>query len=426
MPTITLLNLLMSRDSNGVVGIRVDYTLEFSAAEVNADIAFAERVDLVRRVGRTDRHAVVVPGAPPAASQPPGDRPDRFVATLSDSTLNVAQLGLPPGSASVSRSFTRELSGSELAELLEVGREHPYVVVSVSPVEITSDVQLVPVEIDVGDPSAPGLAIDVGGEPVGLAVDGASLYVATKEGAVAQFDRNGGFIQTLPIDGELLAIGFDGEYLWVTRTDNTVVKLDRTGAIVGQFPTGGDPIAIAFGPQAVWIANYGSNTVSRLDRNGVSVATLTVRNGPWSIATTPNGDVLVVSFGTRTVEVFPSGIPTALGRHTVGQSPWAIAVADGVAWVTNFGDNSVSVINLTSASVGSLDVGNGPKGISAGAGAMWVASSLSNELVKVRMDDWMILDTWAVGNEPDAVVFDGDRVFVANRGSGSVSLVRLA
>ena len=81
---------------------------------------------------------------------------------------------------------------------------------------------------------------------------------------------------------------------------------------------------------------------------------------------------------------------------------------------------------VNSGSVGAFDVGNGPKGIAAGAGALWVVSSLSNQLVKVRVDDWMILDTWVVGNEPDAVAFDDDRVFVANRGSLSVSMIRLA
>jgi DNA-binding beta-propeller fold protein YncE len=64
-------------------------------------------------------------------------------------------------------------------------------------------------------------------------------------------------------------------------------------------------------------------------------------------------------------------------------------------------------------------------GIDIGAGAVWIASSGSNELVKVRSEDRTILTTYAVGEGPDAVKFDGDRVFVADRTSRNVPLIRL-
>jgi DNA-binding beta-propeller fold protein YncE len=93
--------------------------------------------------------------------------------------------------------------------------------------------------------------------------------------------------------------------------------------------------------------------------------------------------------------------------------------------VTNFGSSSVSIININTNTVESFDVSSHPKGIAIGAGAVWIVSFGSNELFQVDPNDRTVVATYAVGQEPDRVVFDRDRVFVANRKGGSISLVRV-
>lgn len=63
-------------------------------------------------------------------------------------------------------------------------------------------------------------------------------------------------------------------------------------------------------------------------------------------------DVLVVTnrdAGTVTLHDAMSGVPGAVLR--VGSLPWGVAAADGRAFVANFGDNTVSVLDLTSQRV---------------------------------------------------------------------------
>ena len=250
---------------------------------------------------------------------------------------------------------------------------------------------------------------------------GSTVYIATKEGAVTKLDRNGGLMASFPVGGALSSIGFDGANLWVTAGD-TVTKVSPDGTILGTFRLGSaSAVAIAFGPAVVWIAHY-SGTISMLGRDGASMGTRPSGNNPWSIATTAYGDALVVCFGAGIVQLFTStGIPTA--TYPVGSNPWDIAVVEGTAWVTSFAEDRVTVINTADGSIGTFVVGSGPKGIAAGAEAIWIVSSLTNELIKVRAADRTVLASYPVGEGADRVVFDSDRVFVANRQSRNVTLI---
>jgi serine/threonine-protein kinase len=55
--------------------------------------------------------------------------------------------------------------------------------------------------------------------------------------------------------------------VWVTNhDDNTVTRIDATtGRVIGAPVTVGEkPLGIAAGAGAIWVANYGSDTVTRI------------------------------------------------------------------------------------------------------------------------------------------------------------------
>jgi WD40 repeat protein len=329
MPTITLLNLTMSRDTGGVVAAKVEYTLQFSDTEVRGNVAFAERVALIRRYGDTDLYAASPTS--PTGTPRPSDPRDRVVAILADATISVSDLGATLEAPMAARSFTHVLTQSELGILLEIGREHPYALVSASPIGFISDVQLAPVEIDVGDP-VPSLTFDVGGDPVSLAVDGAYLWVATYEGSIRKYDREGGPIDSIDVGGSPTAIAFDGEKLWVAVSDGTVKHFDRDGALLRSFPSGGhNPIAIGVSMVDVWIAHFGGDhyvfkrdgTLEEVVRRGDSM--------PWSINRTDGSLTLAVCYGTNRVEGYQSNMSSPIFRNAVGLSPWDLAYDDGLA-----------------------------------------------------------------------------------------------
>ena len=56
--------------------------------------------------------------------------------------------------------------------------------------------------------------------------------------------------------------------MWVTsRAANTVTRIDPdSGRVVGRpIPVGTEPLGVAVGAGAVWVANFGDDTVTRID-----------------------------------------------------------------------------------------------------------------------------------------------------------------
>jgi len=159
MPKITSLVLTMSRDSNGVVAAQVDYTLNYTGPEAMANLSFEESALLLQRVGARDPAFLqTLPAAQAGArlivSTTQGDSSDELVTVLYKITSHPNADGVPPtpNGGRVQRTNRLVLSGDVLAKLLKPGREHPYLLVTVIPTEVMSDIQIAEVDIDVGDP----------------------------------------------------------------------------------------------------------------------------------------------------------------------------------------------------------------------------------------------------------------------------------
>ena len=61
-----------------------------------------------------------------------------------------------------------------------------------------------------------------------------------------------------------LAVDLDGVTVWVANTkDNTVSKISN-GLRIKDIAVGKTPMGIAVGKKAVYVANYGSNTISKI------------------------------------------------------------------------------------------------------------------------------------------------------------------
>jgi DNA-binding beta-propeller fold protein YncE len=58
----------------------------------------------------------------------------------------------------------------------------------------------------------------------------------------------------------------------------------------------------------------------------------------------------------------------------VGKFPWGIAFDGTNMWVTNYGDNTVTELSPTGATLGTFPVGNAPRGIAFDGTHMWVAN----------------------------------------------------
>lgn len=171
---------------------------------------------------------------------------------------------------------------------------------------------------------------------------------------------------------------------------------------------GSGPRGIAIDSQKnVWVTNFGTTTTP-----GSTVTELSYAN--YNVCST-----FSVTLVNGSYIVQPQDLPFTATTYNVGNSPYGIAIDSlGNAWVTNFGDNTVSEI-LTSGSVaGPFPVGAGPMGLAIDpSGNVWVANSGGNTVTELSSSG-AVLGTFPVGTGPHNIAIEtSGNVWVTNFGS---------
>jgi YVTN family beta-propeller protein len=247
---------------------------------------------------------------------------------------------------------------------------------------------------------------------------------------------------------------------------NSVAAIDPSGTIKASVPVGATPAAMTATPGALWVANLDDQTVTHVDpRTGQAVRTISVGDTPSGIAS-DDSSVWVAAGANgieqidprydrvtskRIVKTLGSGFPTASIRPAVnafgslwvvhsdgyvqrvnptsldlvttvdvGNGPSAIAAGAGSLWVTNGDDGTVTRIDPTTLVTTTIPVGHGPDGISVNADGAWVANSGEDALVRINLTTNAVDATTTVGNAPGAVAATPQAVWVANGGDGTV------
>jgi DNA-binding beta-propeller fold protein YncE len=76
---------------------------------------------------------------------------------------------------------------------------------------------------------------------------------------------------------------------------------------------------------------------------------------------------------------------------------------------------------LQFAIVATYAVGNSPSGVAFDGNNIWVTNNGSSSVSKLRASDGTLLGTFTVGTTPWGVAFDGINIWVVNGGSDSVN-----
>ena len=109
----------------------------------------------------------------------------------------------------------------------------------------------------------------------------------------------------------------------------------------------------------------------------------------------------------------------------VGRGPLRIATGERSVWVTSARDGTLSRIDSATAAVSGrpLPLERGVSGVAVGASSVWVASPRTGEVLRIDGDTGTIEDRIAVGGRPGAIVFGGDRVWVADEDGLGVTAI---
>jgi Protein of unknown function (DUF1566)/Collagen triple helix repeat (20 copies) len=267
----------------------------------------------------------------------------------------------------------------------------------------------------------------VGSQPLGVAFDGANIWVANNVGNNVSKLRasDGANLGTFSVGPGPNGVAFDGANIWVTNfSNNSVTKLRASdGANLGTFAVGNGPFAVAFDGANIWVTNVGSDsTVSKLRASdGANLGTFAVGSRPFGVAF-DGANIWVTNFFKTAITKLRASDGANLGSFFVGTSPYGVAFDGANIWVANFGSNNVSKLQASDgADLGTFAVGNAPYSVAFDGTNIWVTNQGDSTVSKLRASDGADLGTFAVGNAPYGVAFDGANIWVTNSGSNNVS-----
>jgi YVTN family beta-propeller protein/autotransporter-associated beta strand protein len=186
----------------------------------------------------------------------------------------------------------------------------------------------------------------------------------------------------------------------------------------------------------LYVPNNGSASVTIIDTPTSTTVPPAITIGTQPITAAVRGDeslAYVTNFGSNSVSVINTGTNAVVTTINVGTSPTGIAVSpDGTrAYVTQTGNN-VSVIDTTTNTVVTTLTGfNAPAGVAFSPdGTRVYVTNVSGNNVSVidTATNAVVGAPIAVGSNPNAVAFspDGTRAYVTNQNSGTVSVINTA
>jgi len=249
--------------------------------------------------------------------------------------------------------------------------------------------------------------------------------------SVAAIDPSGKITKSIAVGATPIALASSPQGLWVANLDDqTITHVDpSTGQPVHTIPVDGAPAGIAASDASVWVATG----VSEIDRIDPQYDRLTSKHAVKTIGTfysgAPNRPA-VFAFGSLWI-VHPDGYvqrvdPTSLKVETtvdVGNNPAAIVAGAGFVWVANEADGTVTRIDPTTLVTTTIPVGHAPAAISVGADALWVANSGDDAVVRIDLSTNAVSTSVPVGSNPDAVLATPTAVWVAD--AGDATLMRI-
>jgi len=168
-----------------------------------------------------------------------------------------------------------------------------------------------------------------------------------------------------PISGTLVVVN-NGSGDLATFTPS---PLSQTGLNIN---VGASPQEIAFlpGQDIAYVTNFNGNSVSVIDLSERSVRVIggtadqanLIANPVGVVANSTGTTVYLVENGTDQVAVIDVASNTVTGRIDVGSDPRGIDITadDAVLAVSNFGDNSISIIDLATSNVNTVTGIEGP------------------------------------------------------------------
>ena len=144
-----------------------------------------------------------------------------------------------------------------------------------------------------------------------------------------------------------------------------------------------------------------------------------------SLGITVGGILAVILVAFVWAKLFSGDEASVSEPIPIGKGPLRIAVGERSVWVTSAGDGTLSRIDSETATVAGepLRLERGVSGVAVGDRSVWVASPRTGEVLRIDGDQGTIEDRIDVGGRPGAIVFGGDRIWVADETGAGIAAI---
>jgi YVTN family beta-propeller protein len=248
------------------------------------------------------------------------------------------------------------------------------------------------IKIDSDTEQTVGEPVPVGNSPDQIAAGRGTVWVVDASDDNVQRLQSEPTLQataTIPVGTDAQAISLGPQLAWVANTgDDTVQRIDRAQAEAVGDPIGvGDsPIGIHVGSK-VWVTSVGDGTLSKIDIATAQVEGAPLRTGGGARGVTEGfGAVWVSNMRDNTVTRVNPNTFEVEAQIRVGEQPKELVAALDSVWVVNSKSNTVTRIDpRTNRVSGSpIPVGRNPIGIAATKRALWVTNFADDTLSVIK------------------------------------------
>jgi serine/threonine-protein kinase len=272
--------------------------------------------------------------------------------------------------------------------------------------------------------------IPVGSAPVRVAAAGPEVWATSGgDGTLTKLDpASGQPIGRVALGAGIAGVALGGGSVWVTDPDKgLLLRVDpKTRDVTARIAVGGHPGAVAYGGHKVWVADEAGGGVTAVEAGSGIVYTRNIApQAPPLRLAVGAGALWVSNAKTNSVTRIDLGTATPSAPIPAGRGPAGITVARGFVWVADSRSGSVAKLDPgVRAVVGTVEVGGSPGGLDAGPSLLWVASAPDDTVTRVDLANGETEGSpVTVGSEPGAVAVGGDAVWVANNGDGTVTRI---
>ena len=206
------------------------------------------------------------------------------------------------------------------------------------------------------------------------------------------------------------------------------------------------PVIVGLGPtqlfyddenKQLYVSNTNSHTVSVIKaRSNFIKFNLITGSNPYGIMHDKIKDhIYVTNLNSNDTYIFDDDTYNLITKVSVGKTPTSIISLNDYIYVTNFDNNTISMVNYTNniSDVTNIKVGKNPVDIIVVPGLtsqksddrIYVVNKGSNNIYIINPLSHRVLDNIVVGGQPFTIDYNPNdqKLYIANQGSKSISII---